>query len=119
MTFKNRENCYWLNQTVRDTIKILRLFAETSYRPATINEVAQLTGLPVDFCEECVLTLAFERVLLESAAGFQSQTCGGEKQLGLDLRPLDARGVQGLLRTFEDCGQAVPRFREPTGEWAS
>jgi hypothetical protein len=107
----NRENCFYLNETIRNTVKVLMLLSQTTFRPITAADVAGMTGLPEDFCEECLINLAFDEVIRETDQGFQA--------LGVAVRKINRRGHKLLDQSFDDCGLPPPRVRLRSGEWAA
>ncbi len=107
----NRENCFYLNETIRNTVKVLMLLSQTTYRPVTAADVATLTELPTEFCQECLINLAFDEVIRETEQGFQAPF--------MDVGKLNRRDHKLLDQSFEDCGLPMPHIRLRSGEWAT
>ncbi len=108
---ESRENCFYLNATIRDTVKVLRLMSRTATLPVTASEVAEMAELPEEFCLECLINLAFDEIIRETDQGFQT--------LGLEVGKLDPRVHKILDQSFDDRGLPPPRVRRRTGEWAT
>ncbi len=106
---EDRENVYYLSETVRNTMKILTVLNETQTIPVTAFDLSELTGLPPEFCLEALITLAFDEYVLETDSGFL--------QVGLELPKIKPHTRQILVRSFDDRGAPPPRVRRPSGEW--
>lgn len=107
--YSDRENCFWLNDSVRQTLAVLRSLEKTATDPVTVEQVAAATGLPVKFCEECLITLAFEEVIRETDSGFQT--------VSLSIARLDQHSHYTLDLSFDGRNAPRPRVRLRTGEW--
>lgn len=106
-----RENCDYLNETIRGTMRILEFLTLSSIDCVTAKDVSAFLNLPEDFCLECLINLAFDGYVRETERGFQT--------ICLRVQKLDYSAHYALDRTFTDNGEIVPRMRLPSGEWQS
>lgn len=104
----DRDNCFFLNQTVRDTLRILEFLSVTRYEPVHTDDVALFTGLSEGFVAECLTTLAFDGFIRETDLGFQCY---------LGVEKLNQGTHRSLSQTLADMGQETVKVREPGGRW--
>lgn len=108
----DRENCFWLNDSVRAVMAILLIFSGSNYDEVRLEEIIERSGLPEEMCREILYTLAFDSFIVETSRGFN---CHSNIKLGR----LDDRSAEFLVGIWNDRYQAPLIYRERTGEWAS
>jgi hypothetical protein len=102
------EHCHWLNQTVRNTMRLLTFLSLTRYQPVHADDIARFTGLSEEFVSECLATLQFDGFVRETDLGFQCE---------LVVERMTWRDHKALNQCLQDMGQEVFRVRARSGSW--
>jgi hypothetical protein len=104
----DREHCLFLNDAVRDTMRLLTLLSLTRYQPIHADDIALLTGLAPAFVDECLATLQFDGFVRETDLGFQCE---------LEVERMTWRSHRSLDQALRDMGEEAVSVRGRSGSW--
>jgi hypothetical protein len=105
----DRDNAAFADPMARYTMRVFCILTIVAPEPATAEELAEFTELPVETVTIILISLALDEWIRETAEGFQT--------IGPRLRTLDRIAYLILDESLVDGGRELPRRRYPNGVW--